>query len=436
MGRFIFWSFTVALAGFLFGFDIVVTSGVDKTLQKLWMTSDSFHGFVVIGGALWGTVLGAMVGGWPTNAFGRKKTLIVIGVLYFVSAAGAGLAVDPWSFALFRFIGGLGIGASTIAAPAYISEIAPARSRGRLVATYQLSIVLGIMVSFLSNFLLNESGENAWRWMVGVGAFPALAYLGMIFLVPESPRWLLLKGRKDEAEKVLKMIDPQMNIDEFARANPAASTSVRETIFDKKYRIPLLLAFFVAFFNQLSGINAFLYYSPRIFEVAGLVDSAAFLSSVVVGIVNVVFTVVGMALIDRLGRKQLMYIGSMGYIVSLSLVAMAFILGWQGMMVPLFFFIFIASHAVGQGTVIWVFIAEVFPNHLRASGQAFGSSVHWVLAALIPSVVPATFTAFGPGVVFAFFAAMMVGQLIWVAMAMPETKGVSLEEMSGKLGGK
>ncbi|MFN8395015.1 MAG: sugar porter family MFS transporter [Bacteroidia bacterium] len=436
MSRFIFWSFTVALAGFLFGFDIVVTSGVDKILQQLWATSDSFHGFVVIGGALWGTVLGAMIGGWPTNAWGRKKTLIVIGVLYFVSAAGAGLAADPWSFALFRFIGGLGIGASTIAAPAYISEIAPARSRGRLVATYQLSIVLGIMASFLSNYLLSESGENAWRWMVGVGAFPALAYLGMIFLVPESPRWLLLKGRREEAAHVLKSIDPQMNMEEFARANPPASAKAGETIFGRKYSKPLLLAFFVAFFNQLSGINAFLYYSPRIFEVAGLGSSTAFLSSVGVGIVNVVFTVVGMALIDRLGRKQLMYIGSIGYIVSLTMVAFAFILGWQGMVVPLCFFLFIASHAIGQGTVIWVFIAEVFPNHLRASGQAFGSSVHWVLAALIPSVVPATFTAFGPGVVFAFFAAMMVCQLAWVAIAMPETKGVSLEEMGGQLDGK
>lgn len=433
MGKFVFWSFTVALAGFLFGFDIVVTSGVDKTLQALWATTDSFHGFVVIGGALWGTVVGAMVGGWPTNALGRKKTLIAIGVLYLVSAAGAALAVDPWSFALFRFIGGLGIGASTIAAPAYISEIAPAKSRGTLVASYQLSIVLGIMVSFLSNYLLSDSGEQAWRWMIGVGAFPALAYLGMIFLVPESPRWLLLNGRQVEAEKVLRMIDPGMDMEEFARQNAPEKATVRETIFDKRYRTPLLLAFFVAFFNQLSGINAFLYYSTRIFEVAGLGGSSAFLSSVGVGIVNVIFTLVGMALIDRFGRKQLMYIGSVGYIASLSLVALAFILGWQGLMVPMFFFLFIASHAVGQGTVIWVFIAEVFPTHLRASGQAFGSSVHWVLAALIPSVVPATFTAFGPGVVFAFFAAMMVGQLVWVALAMPETKGVSLEEMEVQL---
>jgi MFS transporter, SP family, arabinose:H+ symporter len=427
------WSFAVSLAGILFGFDIVVISGADKILQALWHSSDVFHGFVVMGGALWGTVIGAMLGGIPTNAYGRKKTLIGIGILFLVSALGAALVHDPWSFAAFRFIGGLGIGASTIAAPAYVSEIAPASFRGRLVAMYQLSIVLGILIAFLSNYILRDIGENAWRWMIGVGAFPAAIYLVMMAFVPESPRWLVLKRRIDEAKRVLKLIDPKSDVEGIVASLGASEPKLNESIFSPKYRVALLLAFFIAFFNQLSGINAFLYYSPRIFEDAGLASNSAFLSSVGVGVINVLFTIVGMALIDRLGRKQLMYIGSVGYIVSLGLVALAFTLGWKGMAVPVFFFLFIASHAIGQGAVIWVFIAEIFPTHLRASGQAFGSSVHWVLAALIPSLIPSLFTDFGAGAVFAFFALMMVGQLIWVKLKMPETKGETLEAVSAKL---
>lgn len=433
MNKFLFWSLSVSLAGFLFGFDMIVISGADKTLQQLWQSSDVFHGFVVMGAALWGTVVGAIFGSIPTNAYGRKNTLIGIGILFLLSALGSALVNDPWTFAFFRFIGGLGIGASTIAAPAYISEIAPAKLRGRLVAMYQLSIVLGILIAFLSNYLLSESGGQAWRWMLGVGAIPAAIYVGMIAFVPRSPRWLVMKGRLDEAARVLKLIDPQADIHAYAADIRANEPTVKESIFDKKYRVALLLVFFIAFFNQLSGINAFLYYSLRIFEDAGLGSNAAFLSSVGVGVVNVLFTLLGMAFIDLVGRKLLMYIGSFGYIASLSLVALSFFLGWTGLAIPAFFFVFIASHAIGQGAVIWVFIAELFPTHLRASGQAFGSSVHWVLAALIPSLIPKLFSAFGPGVVFAFFAVMMVGQLIWVALKMPETKGETLEEVSAKL---
>jgi MFS transporter, SP family, arabinose:H+ symporter len=433
MYKSLIWSFAVSLAGILFGFDIVVISGADKILQALWHSSDVFHGFVVMGSALWGTVIGAMLGGIPTNTYGRKNTLMVIGLLFLVSAVGAALMNDPWSFAAFRFIGGLGIGASTIAAPAYVSEIAPADFRGRLVAMYQLSIVLGILAAFLSNYLLRDIGADAWRWMLGVGAFPAAIYLALIAFVPESPRWLVLKGRIEEAKRVLKMIDPKADVQRLADNLTASEPNLKESIFSPQYRVALLLVFFIAFFNQLSGINAFLYYSPRIFEDAGLGSNAAFLSSVGVGVINVLFTLVGMALIDRLGRKQLMYIGSVGYIVSLSLVALAFFLEWKGLAVPIFFFLFIASHAVGQGAVIWVFIAELFPTHLRASGQAFGSSVHWVLAALIPSLVPELFSSFGAGAVFAFFALMMVGQLIWVKLKMPETKGETLEAVSAKL---
>jgi sugar porter (SP) family MFS transporter len=433
MNKLFYWSFTVALAGFLFGFDIVVISGADQILQALWGSTDAFHGFVVMAAALWGTVLGAIFGGIPANSFGRKNTLIAIGVLFFVSAVGSALVNDPWTFTFFRFIGGLGVGASTIAAPAYISEIAPAKSRGRLVAMYQLSIVVGILIAFISNYLLRDIGENSWRWMLGMEAIPALIYGIMISTVPKSPRWLVIKGNVKEAAHVLKIVNPEVHIDSFVASIKTTQSGTVESIFNSRYRTAFWLVFFIAFFNQLSGINAFLYYSPRIFEVAGLAKDAAFLSSIGIGVVNVVFTLLGMALIDRFGRKQLMYVGSVGYILSLTLVAMAFLLGWQGAAVPIFLFIFIASHAIGQGTVIWVFISELFPTHLRASGQAFGSSVHWVLAALIPSFIPLLFDQIGAGVVFLFFAVMMVAQMAWVYLKMPETKGETLEEVSGKL---
>lgn len=433
MNKIFFWSFSVALAGFLFGFDVVVISGADKTLQHLWNTSDVFHGFVVIASALWGTVIGAMTGSIPANKYGRKNTLIGIGVLYFVSAVGAALANDPYTFALFRFIGGLGIGASTIAAPAYISEISPAEKRGRLVAMYQLSIVFGILIAFLSNYLLRNFGEESWRWMIGIAAIPSLIYVIAVTLIPNSPRWLVVKGRIAEAEKVLKMIDAKADINSLVSENKMSNDSSNENIFMKKFRTPLLLAFFIAFFNQFSGINAILYYAPRIFEEAGLSNNSAFLSSAGVGFINVIFTLIGMSLIDRFGRKQLMYIGSFGYILSLMLVAFSFLFGWKGLSIPVFLFAFIASHAIGQGTVIWVFIAEIFPTHLRAQGQAFGSSVHWVLAAAIPSLIPFLFSHIGAGVVFASFAVMMILQLIWVKLKMPETKGFSLEELSKNL---
>ncbi|SNR58239.1 MFS transporter, sugar porter (SP) family [Maribacter sedimenticola] len=435
MNRILVWSITVALAGFLFGFDTVVISGADKQLQALWDSSDSFHGWVVISGALWGTVLGALFAGIPTNKFGRKNTLIWIGVLFSVSAIGSALANDPITFAIFRFIGGIGVGVSTIAAPAYISEISPANSRGKLVGFYQFSLVFGILIAFLSNYMLSGLGENSWRWMVGVEGIPAIIYTLFVLTVPKSPRWLITQGRIDEARKVLKMINPDQDVDEAINLiqQDDNDTEVGESIFMKKYRFPLILAFLIAFFNQVSGINAFLYYAPRIFEEAGLGASTALLSSVGIGVTNMLFTLLGINLIDRLGRKQLMYIGSLGYIVSLSLVACAFFFEWQGMAVPIFLFVFIASHAIGQGSVIWVFISEIFPNHLRGSGQAFGSSVHWILAAAIPAAVPFLFSTIGAGTVFLFFAFMMVLQLLWVHFMMPETKGVSLEELSKKL---
>lgn len=431
-----YWSITVALAGFLFGFDTVVISGAEQSLELLWNRGATFHGFVVMASALWGTVIGAIFGGIPTDKIGRRKTLFWIGILFTISAIGSGMADDPWIFAAFRFIGGLGVGASTIAAPAYISEIAPAEKRGRLVALYQFNIVFGILVAFLSNYLIAENiSVEAWRWMIGIEALPAIIYTLMVFTVPKSPRWLMSQGKKAEARKYLKIIFPDKN-PETVIANMAAeeaASDATETIFMQKYRFPLMLAFLIAFFNQFSGINALLYYSKRIFEAGGLDESSALLSSIGVGVVNLIFTLLGLALIDKFGRKKLMYIGSFGYIISLTMVAMAFGFGWTGMAIPLFLFLFIAAHAIGQGAVIWVFIAEIFPTHLRANGQAFGSSTHWVLAAIIPSLVPIMFQTIGESAVFGIFAFMMVLQLLFVWKMMPETKGKTLEEVNAQM---
>ena len=435
MKQVFYWSLVAAFAGLLFGFDTVVISGADKKLQSLWGSSDAFHGSVVMAMALWGTVAGALFGAFPTQRLGRKKTLLWVGVFYSVSAIGSALANDPFSFAIFRFIGGLGVGVSTIAAPAYISEIAPAKDRGRLVGLYQFSLVFGILLAFVSNYLLSGIGENAWRWMMGVEAFPAIFYTLLCFRIPRSPRWLISSGLLDEAKTVFMQIDPKGSFDQLVNEinENSNKTSSEESIFDKKYRFPLKLAFLVAFFNQLSGINAFLYYAPRIFEEGGLGESTSLLSSIGIGVTNLIFTFVGISLIDKLGRRSLMYYGSFGYIISLSLVACAFFFEWGGLLIPVFLFLFIAAHAIGQGAIIWVYISEIFPNHLRNSGQSFGVSVHWVLAAIIPSFVPLLFANIGPGVVFSIFAIFMVFQLIFVHYMMPETRGISLEELSKKL---
>ena len=439
-----YWSITVALAGFLFGFDTIVISGAEQDIQRLWGSytlfgsNDLFHGIVIVGAALWGTVLGAIFGAIPNDRLGRKKTLVFIGVLYTISAIGSSMASDPWIFALFRFIGGIGVGASTIAAPSFISEIAPQEKRGRLVATYQFNIVFGILIAFVSNALLAKYISNdAWRWMIGIEALPAIIYTVMMFAIPESPRWLITAKNNIEAAKQVfrSLYDNEGDIVEQVNliVNSQKSTDDAETIFSKKYGIPLSLAFFIAFFNQFSGINAILYYANRIFAEAGLAEQAGALGSIGLGITNFVFTLLGMFLIDRLGRKQLLYIGSVGYIVSLSIVSLCFYNDWSGMIVPISLFAFIASHALGQGAVIWVFISEIFPNHLRSSGQAFGSSVHWVLAAIIPSLVPILFNSIGAVTVFAIFAFMMLLQLVWIKMYVPETKGKSLEAVSESL---
>lgn len=425
-----------ALAGFLFGFDTVVISGADQQLQSLWSTSDLFHGTFVMSMALWGTVLGAIFASYPCNYFGRKNTLIGIGVLYLISALGSGLALDPYTFSFFRFLGGIGVGASTIAAPTYVSEIAPAHKRGQLVALYQFNIVFGILVAFISNFLLKDVGTQPWRWMVGIEALPAVLYLLGILTVPKSPRWVLFK-LKDlaQAQAIFKEISgKELTGSKIEEIQVEQESDNQKPLFSKTYRFPIILAFLIAFFNQLSGINAFLYYAPRIFEAAGLEESAALLSSIGIGVTNLIFTLLGLYLIDTIGRRLLMIIGSIGYIISLSLVSIAFLQGWQGISVPVFLFLFIASHAIGQGAVIWVFISEIFPDSLRAQGQSFGCSVHWVLAALITLFMPVALSAFpNPGYVFILFAGMMVLQLVFVLFMMPETKGISLERLSKQL---
>ncbi|MGB0366972.1 MAG: sugar porter family MFS transporter [Flavobacteriaceae bacterium] len=435
MNKLMQWSLTAALAGFLFGFDTVVISGADQKLQSLWNSSDAFHGFVVMAMALWGTVIGSLFGSIPTRILGRKKTLFWIGVFYTISALGSALATTPYLFAFFRFLGGLGVGVSTIAAPAYISEIAPANDRGRLVGLYQFNIVFGILIAFLSNYLLSDLGENAWRYMMGVEAIPAVIYTLMTLGIPKSPRWLFLQNKIEEAKAIIHQAyakeDAHALIKDISQKQNVIEEN--ESIFKPKYRFILKLAFLIAFFNQFSGINAFLYYAPRIFEEGGLGESTALLSSVGIGLINLIFTLIGINLIDRLGRKTLMYIGSVGYIISLSLIAASFLLSWEGLALPIFLFVFIASHAIGQGAVIWVFISEIYPNHLRSSGQSFGTSTHWVLAAIIPSLVPVLFASIGAGVVFVIFAFMMVLQLLFVYFWMPETKGVSLESLSQQL---
>ncbi|MEQ8239692.1 MAG: sugar porter family MFS transporter [Cyclobacteriaceae bacterium] len=435
----LYYSIVVALAGFLFGFDTVVISGADEQLQLLWNSSNLFHGFVVMSMALWGTVVGALFGHIPTDSLGRRKTLIWIGFLYLISAVGSSIVSDPYTFSFFRFIGGLGVGASTIAAPAYISEIAPKELRGKLVALYQFNIVFGILVAFVSNYFLKDLGENAWRGMIGAEAIPALIYIALVFRIPASPRWLILKkGNVEKAKEVFRLIGVTDETTLERTVNLIAQEAKEEkahpeNLFQPKYRKIILLAFLIAFFNQASGINAILYYAPRIMAEAGLDKGVSFLSSIGIGLTNLVFTLVGLYLIDLLGRKVLMYIGSIGYIVSLSLVSLAFFLDWTGMVVPVLLFVFIGAHAIGQGTVIWVFISEIFPNHLRAKGQSFGSSIHWIMAALITIIMPPLLSGANPGIVFMIFACLMVLQLLFVWVLMPETKGVSLEDIQSNL---
>ena len=440
--RIFFWSLTSALAGFLFGFDTVVISGAEKTIQTLWGLSPGLHG-LAMASALYGTVVGALIGAWPADRFGRKATLLWIGILYLVGAVGSGLAPNVAIFILARIIGGLGIGISTVVAPMYISEIAPPKHRGLLAGMFQFNIVFGILIAYVSNALLAGIGADAWRWMLGVAAFPSLLYAALCLGLPESPRWLLSrKGDREAALEVLQRIEPAApkaqiaaEADDIMAATASEQKSSSGHFWTMRLRKPILLAILIAFFNQMSGINAILYFAPRIFELTGLGAKAALLQSIGIGITNLIFTFVGLWLIDRLGRRTLLYIGSvLGYISSLGPGRMGILYWRTTSIVPVCIFAFIAAHAVGQGAVIWVFISEIFPNRHRAEGQSVGCGTHWIFAALLTTFFPKMVAAFPIGYVFSFFCFMMVLQLIWVKTMVPETKGASLEQIQRQLG--
>ncbi|WP_273276528.1 sugar porter family MFS transporter [Maribacter polysiphoniae] len=439
-------SLAAALSGFLFGFDTVVISGANLPIKELWNTSPWFHGTFIMSMALWGTVVGSIFGGIPCDRYGRKKTLFWIGILYAVSAIGSAVASDPYIFSFFRFVGGLGVGASSVAAPIYISEISSPENRGKLGGMYQFNLVLGILIAFISNYLLQGfGGINDWRWMLGIEALPAILYTLMVVKIPNSPRWLVLhKGDDHEALTTLRLIysEEQANkkLDDIKAHSSVGKT--KGELFSGNYKTPLILAFLIAFFNQLSGINFVLYYAPEILERAGLAAQESLFSSISIGIVNLLFTFVGVWLLDRLGRKQLMKIGSIGYIISLGMVGWCFYTGASSILLLTFILIFIASHAIGQGAVIWVFISEIFPNKVRALGQSWGTGTHWVFAAVITLITPIFLDADNgifkdnPWPIFIFFAGMMVLQLLFVLFMMPETKGISLEEISDRLSGR
>ncbi len=431
------WSMVVALGGFLFGFDTAVISGAEKSIQQFWQLSSFEHGFT-ISIALIGTVIGSLVGSRPSDRFGRKNTLYFVAVAYLLSSIGTALANDWSVFLVFRFLGGLGVGISSVTAPIYISEISPAHKRGRLVGLFQFNVVLGILISYLSNYLISQGGESSWRWMLGVQAFPSLLFLVLIYFIPESPRWLVLKkGATERALRILRVINPLNCDQELAAIQGSAlksSSGKEESLFSGKYKTPVILAILFAFFNQVSGINAIIYYAPRIFEMAGLGAHSSLLSTVGIGMINFIFTLIAINFIDRIGRRVLMLVGSFGLIASLFLVGFTFYTqNFSGLAIPAYIMLFIAFFAFSQGAVIWVFISEIFPNSVRAKGQTLGSSTHWVMAAIIAFCFPYLAETLGGATTFFFFAAMMVLQLIFVWRLMPETKGKSLEQIGTNL---
>ena len=525
--RLVIWSITASLAGFLFGFDTIVISGAEEDFQRLWQLDGFWHG-LCMSAALWGTVIGSIFGGIPAATYGRRKSLIVVGGFYFVSAVASALAPGPWTFIIARFLGGLGVGAATIAAPMFISEISPAKNRGKLAGMFQFNIVFGILVAFASNWVIGNTASEAiaWRLMLGLEGVPALVYTILSLTLPESPRWLITHANKrDEGREVFRLINPDMSdakldslVDEVAAS--VADKEKTAHFWTRRLRVPIMLAFLIAFFNQFSGINIILYFAPRLLGLAGLSDPL--MASISLGITNLIFTFAGLALNDKIGRRTLLFIGSIGYIASLGICAWAFLstpafkvvstagdlesaanaviaieagerfvaekdrpgvyaaydkakaafaeaqsqeesprqssvipadatytetsalaaeataaakqsLGFKSMLVLFCLIGFIAAHAIGQGTVIWVFIGEIFPNDHRAAGQALGSATHWVCAAVLSFLFPIAMQHFEPGVLFGFFAFMMVLQLVWVVTLVPETKGISLEEMQARL---
>jgi sugar porter (SP) family MFS transporter len=433
------WAIVVALGGFLFGFDTAVISGAEKSIQKFWNLSVFEHG-LTISIALIGTVIGSLVGSKPSDKYGRKNTLYFVAAAYLLSSLGTALAENWYIFLFFRLMGGLGVGISSVTAPIYISEIAPADKRGRLVGLFQFNVVLGILISYLSNYLIGQDGPANWRWMLGVQAFPSFIFLVLIYFVPESPRWLILKkAAYDKALAILKIINPANCEQELIAIKNSGQHlgephKNQDNIFSGQYTKPVALAMVFAFFNQVSGINAIIYYAPRIFEMAGLGAHSSLLSTVGIGIINFAFTLLAINFIDRVGRRMLMLIGSFGLIASLFLVGYTFYTeDFNGYAVPIYMMVFIAFFAFSQGAVIWVFISEIFPNQVRAKGQTLGSSTHWVMAAVVAFGFPYFAETLGGATTFFFFAAMMVLQLIFVWRWMPETKGRSLEQIEDNI---
>ena len=385
-----------------------------------------------------GTVIGSLLGAKPSDKFGRKNTLYFVAAAYLFSSIGTALADNWYLFLCFRFIGGLGVGISSVTAPIYISEVSPADRRGRLVGLFQFNVVLGILISYLSNYLISQGGDASWRWMLGVQAFPSALFFVLIYFIPESPRWLILKkGETDKALEILRVINPLNCVDELTaiqKSDLHGKISHSDDLFSGQYKTPVVMAMLFAFFNQVSGINAIIYYAPRIFEMAGLGAHSSLLSTVGIGLVNFIFTLIAINFIDKIGRKILMMVGSVGLIASLFLVAYTFYSGhFNGFAIPIYMMVFIAFFAFSQGAVIWVFISEIFPNQVRAKGQTLGSSTHWIMAAIIAFGFPYLAETLGGAVTFSFFGAMMVLQLIFVWRFMPETKGKSLEQIENNI---
>lgn len=453
-----------ALGGLLFGFDTAVISGttdwlkagfvaeiteqLSRWLPRLGLASispETLQGFMLgftVAVALIGTVIGSIAVGRPADALGRRGTLVILAILYILTAVGCGLAWDWWSFSISRFLGGLAVGGASVVSPMYIAEISPARYRGRLVAITQFNVVTGILLAYLSNYSISWLAGGAlteihYRWMFGVMAFPALAFFLLLFLTPQSPRWLVARDRLEEAKEVLQRCgtdndDLEAEIRAIQESLDLEHHKASEPFFCRKYAKPISLAVAIAAFNQLSGINAVIYYTPHIFKMAGAKTDSALLQSVIIGLMMLVFTLIALVVIDHFGRRRLMLIGSIGYLLSLGTVTYAFFHGGaaDGKWLLLgSLLVYMAAHGFGQGAVIWVFISEIFPNRVRARGQALGSFTHWIMAAAVSWTFPMV-TAW---LAFAFYTACMFIQLLWVLFIMPETKGISLEEIQHQL---
>lgn len=423
-----------AMGGFLFGFETAVISGAEKTIQKLWELSPFWQGFTVAS-SLIGTVIGSIIVGGPVQKYGRKNTLLTIAILYIISAIGCSYTSQWFPFIIFRFLGGIAVGASSVVGPMYISEISPASMRGRLAGSFQTNIVFGILVAFITNYIFSGFGEDAWRLMFGIMIIPSALFYILLRTIPESPRWLVLKNREAEAIPIFKKLGTE-NIDIAISEIRASLSEKKENLFQSKYVKPIFFAVVLAMFNQLSGINAILYYAPRIFSMAGFSEAEAFLQPIYIGTANLIFTLLAMTLIDKFGRKKLLIIGSFGMILFLALTAQVFSQPEPNKMVVIYLVGFIGFFGFSQGAVIWVFISEIFPNAVRSKGGALGSFTHWIMAAIISWTFPIIVegNSLGGYYSFLFYALMMLAHLIFVWKFLPETKGRTLEEIQKDLG--